>query len=143
MWAARATLPHAWLERVYDITSDRRFDSQATCFIDVFGLFIIFFLCSTRHYQTSGRLVQEINVCTVLCRHADELAKELNIGTVCMDDLTAECRLYSQATWVIDVNSLFSDILSMGVCSIRHWQTSGRLVQELNVCSVVLDVTYL
>ena len=28
------------------------------------------------------------------------------------------------------------DILSMAVCTTRHWQTSGRLVQELNVCTV-------
>ena len=25
----------------------------------------------------------------------------------------------------------------MGVCSTMHWQTSGRPVQELNVCTVV------
>ena len=31
----------------------------------------------------------------------------------------------------------FFDMLSMGVCKTRHWQTSGRLVQELNTCTVV------
>ena len=52
-----------------------------------------------------------------------------------MDDLTFEhtCSFYSQATRVMDVIGLFSDILSMGVCTTRHWQTSGRPVQELNV----------
>ena len=30
----------------------------------------------------------------------------------------------------------FFDMLSMDVCTTRHWQTSGRLVQELNVCTV-------
>ena len=30
----------------------------------------------------------------------------------------------------------FFDMLSMGVCATRHWQMSGRLVQELNVCTV-------
>ena len=27
------------------------------------------------------------------------------------------------------------DMSSMVVCTTRHWQTSGRLVQELNVCT--------
>ena len=27
------------------------------------------------------------------------------------------------------------DMLSMGVCTTRQWLTSGRLVQELNVCT--------
>ena len=29
------------------------------------------------------------------------------------------------------------DIPSIGVFTTRHWQTSGRLVQELNVCTVL------
>ena len=28
------------------------------------------------------------------------------------------------------------DTLSISVCTTRHWQTSGQLVQELNVCTV-------
>ena len=44
------------------------------------------------------------------------------------------------ALWVIYVGHccawLMFDMLSMGVCTTRHWQTSGRLVQELNVCTV-------
>ena len=31
-------------------------------------------------------------------------------------------------------------MLSMGVCTTRQWQTSGRLVQELNVCTVPYDL---
>ena len=43
---------------------------------------------------------------------------------------------------VIDVLSLFVDILSMGVRTTRHWQTSRQLVHELNVFIVhALDVT--
>ena len=42
-----------------------------------------------------------------------------------------------QASWVINnVLGLFLEILSLGVCTTRHWQTSGRLVQESNVCTV-------
>ena len=37
----------------------------------------------------------------------------------------------------ISFRSLFVILLSMGVCTTGHWQTSGRLVQELNVCTVV------
>ena len=34
----------------------------------------------------------------------------------------------------------FFDLLCMGVCTARHWQTSGRLVQELNACTVATEV---
>ena len=27
-------------------------------------------------------------------------------------------------------------MLSMGVCATRHWQSSGGLVRELNICTV-------
>ena len=33
----------------------------------------------------------------------------------------------------------FFDMLPMGICTTRHWQTSGQLVQELNVCTVYRD----
>ena len=33
---------------------------------------------------------------------------------------------------------LILDTLSISVCTTRHWQTSGQLVQELNVCTVPL-----
>ena len=32
----------------------------------------------------------------------------------------------------------FFDMLCLGVCTTRHWQTSGRLVQGINVCTVAL-----
>ena len=35
---------------------------------------------------------------------------------------------------------LFFDILFMDVCTTRQWQTSGRLVQELNAC--IVDLMY-
>ena len=54
-----------------------------------------------------------------------------------MDDLTTERTFDSQATWIIDVLDLFFHMLSMGVRTTRHWQTSGRLVQELHVCTVL------
>ena len=37
---------------------------------------------------------------------------------------------------VINVLGLFLDMLSMGFYTTRHWQKSGRLVQELDVCTV-------
>ena len=46
----------------------------------------------------------------------------------------------SQALWVIDVLGLFFDMLSIGDCKTRHWQTSCRLVQEFNVCSVTKPI---
>ena len=37
--------------------------------------------------------------------------------------------------WCVWLTSF--DMLSMGVCTTRHWQAPGRLVQELNVCTVL------
>ena len=34
-------------------------------------------------------------------------------------------------------------IASMGVCTTYHWHTPGRLVQELNVCTVLLRYGFL
>ena len=84
-WAARAEYttarltpppppPHfRWHGRIYDVTTYHSFDSQATRFIDVFRLFLdmsFMGVCTTRHSQTSGRLIQELNICTIV----DELA---------------------------------------------------------------------
>ena len=30
-------------------------------------------------------------------------------------------------------------LFSMGVRTTRHWQTSGRLMQELNVCTITMS----
>ena len=63
--------------RIYDVTTDPCFDSQATCCIDVFDLFLdMLFMgvCTTRHWQTSGRLVQELNICTVYCSRRTMIA---------------------------------------------------------------------
>ena len=57
-------------------------------------------------------------------------------GHGCLDDLTTERSFNSQATCVVDVLGLFFDMLSMGFCTTGHWQTSGRLVQELNIRTV-------
>ena len=55
-------------------------------------------------------------------------------GHGCTDDLTTK-RSYIY-TWVFDRHGLCFDMLSMGVCTTRPWQTPGRLVQELNFCTV-------
>ena len=52
-----------------------------------------------------------------------------------MDDLATERSFESKATshwcaWLI------FDMFSVRVCTTRHWQTSGRLVQELNFRTV-------
>ena len=56
-----------------------------------------------------------------------------------MDDLTTERSFDSQAPWVIDVLRIYVDILPLSVCTTRYWKTSGRLVQELNACTVACD----
>ena len=58
-----------------------------------------------------------------------------------MDDLRTE-RSFEWQAWVIDMRGLYFDMLSMGFCTTRHWQTSGRLVQELNMCTVHVTCHY-
>ena len=44
--------------------------------------------------------------------------------------------LISKLPWSFMCLAYFFDILSMGACITRYWQTSGRLVHELDVCTV-------
>ena len=91
-----------------------------------------------KHYIQCRHLIPTLNawaaraVYTTACAIATQFP-----GLGCMDDLTTKRSFDSQAAWVIDVLGLFFDMLSMSVCTIGHWQTYGRLVQELNVdCTV-------
>ena len=45
-------------------------------------------------------------------------------------------RSFDSKAWLTFCAWPYFDILPMGVCIIKHWQTSGRLVQELNVCTM-------
>ena len=58
-------------------------------------------------------------------------------GNGFMHDLITECHSDWEVTWAIDVLGLFIDMLSICVCITMHSQTSGRLVQESNVCTVL------
>ena len=49
-------------------------------------------------------------------------------GHGCIDNL-------KRRGWLMSLDYFF-DILSMGVCTTRHWQTSGRLVQKTKVSTV-------
>ena len=53
-----------------------------------------------------------------------------------MDDITTERSFDSHAAWVIHVIGSSFEISSMGVYRTRHWQPSGRLVQEFNVGTI-------
>ena len=82
------------------------------------------------------RCTFEIDRCTCIDANRCGFAPEFP-GHGCMDDLPIETSFDSKATWVIDILSLFFDMLSTDICTTRHWKTSGRLMQELNVCNVV------
>ena len=49
---------------------------------------------------------------------------------------------YSQAACVLMRLAYLNGILSMGVGTTRHWQTSGRLVLVLNICIVLVEIFY-
>ena len=55
-----------------------------------------------------------------------------------MDDLATKRTFDLQPRGVIDVLGPFFGIISLGVCTVRHWWTSDRLVQEFNACIVAL-----
>ena len=56
-------------------------------------------------------------------------------GHGCMDNLTTERSLDSQAMWACMCFAYFLTLF-IGVCTTWHWQTSGQLLQELNVFTV-------
>ena len=116
-------------------------------------------VCVTRHWQTFGRLVQELNVCTVrvslinvlgcLCNGALADIRSTGAGTKC---LYCTC-IIDWCAWLfvlqgtgrhsvdwcrnlMSVLYVYHWSMCLAVCVTRHWQTSGRLVQELNVCTV-------
>ena len=49
-------------------------------------------------------------------------------------DLTTERNFVCELRGSLMYLAYSLDMLSMYACTIRHWQTSSRLVQELNVC---------
>ena len=57
-------------------------------------------------------------------------------GHGCMDDLQLNVSLIRNLRGLLICVSYFIEMLSMGVVTTRQWQASGRLVQELNVCTV-------
>ena len=71
------------------------------------------------------------------CRTGRPIATKFP-GHGSMIDQTTERSFDSQATWVIDVLGLCFDLLCVDVFTTRHWQMSGRLVQESNICTVQL-----
>ena len=68
----------------------------------------------------------------LLARHGKSVLKLMLVP----DDLTTEGSFDLQAMCILDALGLFFDMLCMGVCATRYWQPSGRLVQELNSCTV-------
>ena len=68
-------------------------------------------------------------------RHDTRLIARLPPSFEGMDAFTNECSFDSQDTWILTYSF---DMLTMGACTTRYWQMSGRLVQELNVCTVLL-----
>ena len=55
-----------------------------------------------------------------------------------MDDLTTERSSDSQDMWSLMCSDYFYYISFIGDCTTSHWQTSGRLVQELNACTAII-----
>ena len=59
-------------------------------------------------------------------------------GQGCMNDVTTEPALIRVSLVCL---AYLTDVLSMCVCTIRHWQTSERLVQALHVSTVLSGAT--
>ena len=85
----------------------------------------------------TGNRVPAYNSCTN-CSVSPEIIHDHTpnchtVSWVQVPGLTIERSLDSQVTCAIDI-LFFLTILSMGIFISTHWQTSGRLVQESNVC---------
>ena len=57
----------AWMRsHVPDLTTERSFDLQVRWLFMCLAYLLTCHVCTTRHWQKSGRLVQELNMCTVV-----------------------------------------------------------------------------
>ena len=82
-----------------------------------------------RHLIPSVKAWAARALCTTTCLIAIEFPV--------LDDRTTERNFNSNATWVIDELGLFLfDMFFMGFYKTRHWQTSGRPVQDSNIGTV-------
>ena len=110
--------------------------------------------------QEWGRLMQELNVCTVIdfsflfcavlaMRHwqmSGWLVQELNVCTVIVFSFLfcamLAMRHWQMSGWLVqELNVCTVIVFSFLFCAMlamRHWQMSGWLVQELNVCTVIV-----
>ena len=55
-----------------------------------------------------------------------------------MNDLITEVDFINKLRGSLMCFVYLIDMSSNGICTTRHWQTSGRLVQELKACTVML-----
>ena len=53
-----------------------------------------------------------------------------------MDASQLNVALIHNLFWSLMCLAYSFDMLSMGICTTRHWQTPSQLVQELNVCTI-------
>ena len=56
----------AWRTSQLNVAYIRMLRGSLMCLAYLFGISFID-VCTTRHWQTSGRLVQELNACTIFC----------------------------------------------------------------------------
>ena len=57
-------------------------------------------------------------------------------GHGCINDPQLNVALVHKLRGLLLCLAYFLEVLSIGVGTTRYWHTSGRLVQELNVCTV-------
>ena len=81
-------------------------------------------------------LKREYEQCTVPTFNS---CTECTVNPGIIHDYTSDCPhpLQLPGHWCMD--DLKTNILAMGVCTTRQWQTASRLVQEFNVCTVMKD----
>ena len=135
---------------MYDLTTERSFGSQAT-------LCLAYFLTRLIHKCLYDQALADVRstgagikclYCTACNGHDHPIAQDncwilTVVGYIqCRDLIPAlnvcAVRAYYTTAHPIDVFEPFKkNMLTMEFCTTRHWQTSGRLVQELNVCTVV------
>ena len=63
-------------------------------------------------------------------------------GHRCMGEPTTDVALIRKLRGSLMCLAYILNMLSMGVCTTRHWQESSQLVQKLNVCTVVYIIIF-
>ena len=106
--------------------------------VDLLGVFLLFTGITAVGLLQCQHLIPALNAWAAWAKYKTTCPIATQFpGHGCMNDLQPNVTLIRKLRGSLMCLSNFIEMLSMGVCTTRQWQTSGQLVQEFNVCTVV------